>query len=151
METELKITQVQPVREYTNHQGEPCWVVEVALEDGRSRQVTMKSPERWKEGMTVVVKKEWDDKMNNPMMSLDKPLSERGGGSGGAPRYMQKGNDATQQRIGSQWAINSAISFINTCHPNKESVDIPELKEYAKSLIRMREELVEYTKENGHG
>lgn len=143
---EQTINQVQPVREWVNNEGDTMYVVEILLEGGKTYQVNCKTPDRWNSGDTVVVKKEWEDKKGNLCASLDKP---RPAGGYAYSNKQQRKDDDYDIRVGTQWALNAAISYVAACHPRATDCDISEIKEFAKQLLRSRDDIMNMLKSNG--
>ena len=143
---EQTINQVQPVREWTNNEGDTMYVVEVLLEGGKTYQVNCKTPDRWKTGDTVVIKKEYNDPKGNLCASLDKP---RPAGGYAYSNKQQRKDDDYDIRVGTQWALNAAIAYVAACHPRATDCDISEIKEFAKQLLRSRDDIMNMLKSNG--
>jgi hypothetical protein len=134
-----KIIQMQSSgKPWKNDQGVDCFNFEVLLDDQRSAIVTAQSETRWQVGNECEVTKEWTDKQGNKRMSLSKPKSEwqsKGGGGKSAE---------DQVRIGRQWAINTAINYLQLVVTATGQMTPDEIARAARMFIDMRDGLDDF-------
>jgi hypothetical protein len=146
MET-TTIVAVHGAREWQAADGATNYQIEITLEDGRSGNVTAKSPDRWKEGDVVVIKRESQNKYGY-QWSLDKPMQARPQPNTSflqAPRSGQNASDRTDI-IEASWAIHMAILHSQQTD-SKVPVSPNDLPEYALRLLQARDKLVKLVKE----
>ena len=140
MET-LRIAQLQADGTWENNDGETMFKSEVLLSDGKTGFINAKSENRWKEGDEVEVTREKEDKKGNTLLSLSKPKSQWEN-KVGAPKQNPEERKKHDLLVGTQWAINASIRFIEVS--KAEDVSLASVAHFSKALIRMRGEIVEW-------
>lgn len=136
-----RIKKIHSVREWQGKDG-VMFSADIELESGKSGQVNMKTPDRWKEGDEVTITREVPSKYGLKM-SLSKADYQTGGTT---PTPYSGRKDDVQHKIDGSWAISQAIQLA-LC--NSEKLDNDKLFEWAKTILKMRNKIVELnTKED---
>lgn len=149
METQT-ITEIHGTREWQAQDGATNYQIEITLDDGRTGNVTAKTPDRWKVGDTVIIKKEAVNKYGY-QWSLDKPqptanrIPPNTNFSNPAPRSGQNYNDRSDI-IEASWAIHMAILYGG---PKKDELgwSTRDLSELGLRMLNARDLLVKAAKE----
>jgi hypothetical protein len=139
------ITAVHGAREWTGRDGATNYEVEITLDDTQHGTVTAKTPDRWKAGDVVLIKKETVNKYGCHW-SLDKPqpngpqpnqnFMQSGARSG------QNGADRTAQ-IEASWAVHMAVLLAQNA---PEGIPPAAMHAAALSMLKLRDAVVQSIK-----
>jgi hypothetical protein len=111
--------------------------IEVTLSDGTKGEVNATRVDRWSVGDEVVIKSK-NESQYGLKLSLDK-AGYGNGNSGGFSSPSRQGN-ARQDQIETQWAINASIEVNKGL--GKDNLDREAIKEGAKALLEIRDEII---------
>lgn len=133
----MKISAIQQNGTWTGQYG-VMYKMEVTFDDGRTGEVSAKKPDAWKVGDEVEIEKEentqygWRFKIRKPGFN--------GGGSGA---FSGVKNEETTKRIDASWAVGQAVALW-ACNPAAagQVADLEKLKDMAKLILAMRDELL---------
>ena len=136
----ITIKQVQSEGNWVNKDGVTYWTSEVHLSDDTSGRVNAKTENKWKAGDEVEVTNRRKDKNGNDMFSLKRAgLSDYTKSDGEKPS--QAHWDKKDERIGRQWAINTAIEVLQLITTSQGQITGDEIARMARQLIDMRDNL----------
>jgi len=130
----MKILQAQSDHQYQTPQNETMYVQEVLFDDNVSALVSAKSINKWQPGQQVMVKNEWTDKKGKLRRSIADEQAQQ--------KYEQK--QAVQGkrdvRVGRQWAINTAINYLQLVTTAQGQMNYNEIAHVARMFDKMRDE-----------
>ncbi len=150
MSEETKIQNLTPQGSF-EMQGKDMFKFDVILENGMVGEVLARSPNKWKEGDSVVVIDQKSSKWGNKL-KLDRPSSQYGTDSDNQKWEANKPSapqvDNRQESIMTQWAIREAQTFYANTAVDPSVVSLRMIAGTAMQFREMAKDLDKYYEES---